>query len=100
MASDRTPHCRPHRRAAQPAGRLCRLTVADRVFERMAHIEDEMAYVWQAQAIAGGHLTLPLRRQTKSFLVPFVVDYNGQRFGKYPLGWPAMLALGVRLGVR
>jgi 4-amino-4-deoxy-L-arabinose transferase-like glycosyltransferase len=81
-------------------GVLAALLVADRVFERMAHIEDEMAYVWQAQAIARGHLTLPSPPEKESFLVPFVVDYNGQRFGKYPLGWPALLAVGVRLGIR
>ena len=63
--------------------------VAERVFERMPHIEDEIAYVWQAQAIAGGRLTVPTPAHPQSFLVPFVVDYNGQRFGKYPLGWPA-----------
>ena len=74
--------------------------VHERVFERMAHIEDEMAYVWQAQAIAGGHLTLPSPADTKSFLVPFVIDYQGQRFGKYPLGWPATLALGEYFGLR
>ena len=74
--------------------------VADRVFERMPHIEDEMAYVWQAQILAKGHLTLPSPPSKESFLVPFVVDYHGQRFGKYPLGWPAMLALGVALGIR
>ena len=74
--------------------------VHDRVFERLAHIEDEMAYVWQAQVIARGHLTLPSPPEPKSFLYPFVVDYNGQRFGKYPLGWPAMLSLGERLGLR
>jgi hypothetical protein len=74
--------------------------VADRVFERMPHIEDEMAYVWQAQAMARGRLTLPSPPSSESFLVPFVVDYHGQRFGKYPLGWPAMLAMGVALGVR
>lgn len=74
--------------------------VHDRVFERMAHIEDEMAYVWQAQAIAGGRLTLPSPPYPKSFLVPFVIDYQGQRFGKYPLGWPATLALGEYFGVR
>jgi hypothetical protein len=74
--------------------------VAVRIFERMAHIEDEIAYVWQADAIAGGHLTLPSPSHEKSFLVPFVVDHNGLRFGKYPLGWPAMLAAGVFLGVR
>jgi 4-amino-4-deoxy-L-arabinose transferase-like glycosyltransferase len=74
--------------------------VHDRVFERMAHIEDEMAYVWQAQVIARGQLTIPSPPEPKSFLYPFVVDYNGQRFGKYPLGWPAMLSLGERLGLR
>lgn len=73
--------------------------VSVRIFEHMPHIEDEMAYVWQAQAIAGGHLTVPTPPDHKSFLVPFVVDYQGQRFGKYPLGWPALLAVGERLGV-
>lgn len=74
--------------------------VQERIFEHMAHLEDEMAYVWQAQAIAGGHLTVPSPPEPKSFLVPFVIDYQGQRFGKYPLGWPATLALGEFLGVR
>jgi hypothetical protein len=74
--------------------------VTERVFEGLPHIEDEMAYVWQAQAIAGGRLTLPSPPDPKSFLVPFVVDYNGQRFGKYPPGWPALLALGMALHLR
>ncbi len=74
--------------------------VATQIFEQMAHIEDEMAYVWQAQAFAKGYLTRPSPPHPKSFLTPFVVDYNGQRFGKYPPGWPAMLALGVLLNAR
>jgi len=74
--------------------------VAVRVYESMPHIEDEIAYVWQAQAIAGGELSLPSPPHAKSFLVPFVVDHNGQRFGKYPLGWPVLLAVGEFLGVR
>lgn len=72
--------------------------VSDRVFERLAHIEDEMAYLWQAQVIAKDMLTLPSPAEPKSFLVPFVIDYNGQRFGKYPLGWPVLLSIGIRLG--
>lgn len=71
-----------------------------RIYESMPHIEDEMAYVWQAQAIAGGHLTLPSPPESKSFLIPFVIDYHGQRFGKYPLGWPVMLAVGEFFGHR
>jgi len=74
--------------------------VHDRIFERLAHLEDEMAYVWQAQAIAGGHVKLHEPPGEKSFLVPFVVDYQGYRFGKYPLGWPALLALGELLNLR
>ncbi len=74
--------------------------VADRVFEHMPHIEDEMAYVWQAQVLAGGKLTLPSPPDPKSILVPFVVDYDGRRFGKYPLGWPLVLAFGLLLHAR
>ena len=68
------------------------------IFDQVPHLEDEFAYVWQAQAIAGGRATLPTPPHEKHFLVPFVVDTNGQRFGKYPLGWPALLGIGERLG--
>jgi len=65
----------------------------------MAHFEDEMAYVWQAQAIASGDLVLPSPPNPKSFMTPFVIDHNGVRFGKYPPGWPAVLALGFETGL-
>ncbi len=74
--------------------------VADRVFNFMPHIEDEMAYVWQAQVVAAGKVMLPSPPDPKSILVPFVVDYRGNRFGKYPLGWPIMLAFGLLLHAR
>jgi len=74
--------------------------VTDRVFERIPHIEDEMAYTWQAQVIARGQIALPAQKYPKSMLVPFVVDYNGLRFSKYPLGWPVVLAIGIKLGIR
>lgn len=71
-----------------------------RYFEGIPHLEDEIAYVWQARAIAEGKLTVDSPPQSESFLVPFVVDHNGQRFGKYPLGWPVVLAISIRLGIR
>lgn len=74
--------------------------IALNTFEGIPHLEDEFAYVWQAQVIARGKLSTPSPDNPKSFLVPFVVDYNGRRFGKYPLGWPVMLSLGERLGLR
>ena len=74
--------------------------VTNQFFEALPHLEDEIAYVWQARAIADGNLTVASPPQAESFLVPFVVDHNGLRFGKYPLGWPVLLAIGVRLGIR
>ena len=73
--------------------------VACRVFDRIPHLEDELAYWWQAQVFAGGEITVPSPPEPKSFLVPFVVDYQGRRFSKYPPGWSAVLALGMALGL-
>jgi len=74
--------------------------VANKIFDNLAHLEDEQAFVWQAEVIARGKLTLPSPPYPSSYLYPFVVDYQGQRFGKYPLGWPVILGLGVRSGLR
>ena len=73
--------------------------VSDRVFERIPHIEDEFANLWQAEVMADGQIALPSPTYPRSFLVPFVVDYQGSRFGKYAPGWPATLSLGARLSV-
>jgi len=75
--------------------------VSDRINERLPHIEDEMAFVWQARAIARGKLAVSSPQPNPdSFLVPFVIDYQGKRFGKYPIGWPVVLAAGERLQTR
>ncbi len=74
--------------------------VAAHIFEAMPHLEDEFAYTWQAEVIASGRLTIDSPAYPHSFLVPFVVDYHGRRFGKYPLGWPVVLSFGTRWGLR
>jgi hypothetical protein len=79
-------------------GILAAYLVADRVFERVPHIKDEMAFVWQAKVFAHGELTAPI--PPNNMWVPFVVCYDGHRFGKYPPGWPMALALGILFGVR
>ncbi len=68
------------------------------IFERMPHLEDEFANLWEAQVMARGALWQPSPDPAQAYLVPFVVDYEGRRFGKYPLGWPAALSLGARAG--
>jgi hypothetical protein len=74
--------------------------VAVRVFEAVPHVEDEMAYVWQAKVLAHGQMTAPTPPESRSMFVPFVVDANGHRSAKYPPGWPMVLALGILLGIR
>jgi 4-amino-4-deoxy-L-arabinose transferase-like glycosyltransferase len=73
--------------------------VAYFAFERLPHLEDEVAYLFQARTLALGRLTVPTPAVEESFWVPFVLDYQGNRFGKYPPGWPALLAGGVLAGV-
>ncbi len=74
---------------------LATAAVAFFAFERLPHLEDEVAYLFQAKTMALGRLTVPSPSHPDSFWTPFVLDYQGKRFGKYPPGWPAVLALGV-----
>jgi hypothetical protein len=70
------------------------------VFEEIAHLEDEFAYLWQAEIYSQGDLVIDSPEFSSSFLIPFVVDFQGQRFSKYPPGWPAVLSLGFQLGTK
>ncbi len=74
--------------------------VSGRVFERLPHLEDEVAYLFQAKTYAGGHLVIDIPQPRRAFWQPFVVDDQsaGHRFSKYTPGWPALLALGVMVG--
>jgi hypothetical protein len=74
--------------------------VGNRIYEGLPHIEDDFSNLWAAHVFAQGRAALPSPPDKNSFLVPFVVDYNGLRFSKYPPGWPAALSLGVRLGAQ
>jgi 4-amino-4-deoxy-L-arabinose transferase-like glycosyltransferase len=73
---------------------LVTAAVAYFAFERLPHLEDEVAYLFQAKTMALGRLTVPSPARPEAFWTPFVLEYRGQRFGKYPPGWPAVLALG------
>ena len=68
------------------------------VFERMPHLEDELAYLYQAKVFASGHIVAEIPEPRRSYWQPFVVDdvENGTRFGKYTPGWP--LALSAEVG--
>ncbi len=75
--------------------------LGSRIFQNLPHLEDEIAYTWQAEAIAyGGAIKLVSPPCPTCFLVPFVVDFQGFRFGKYPIAWPVVLAAGIKIGAR
>ncbi|MBE2182245.1 MAG: hypothetical protein IAE89_02355 [Anaerolineae bacterium] len=68
------------------------------VFERLPHLEDELAYLFEARVIAGGNFVIPSPEPSAAYWQPFVVDQNGLRFGKYTPGYPLQLAAGVIAG--
>ncbi|MCB0168338.1 MAG: hypothetical protein KDI79_29185, partial [Anaerolineae bacterium] len=72
--------------------------ITQHIFEYVPHSEDEVAYLFQAKVLAENRLTVPTPPQAQAFWSPFVIDYDQQRFGKYPPGWPLLLSFGIRLG--
>lgn len=74
------------------------LVVGNNVFEGVPHLEDEVAFLFQAKTIAGGSIVVPIPPHVDSFDLPFLIQNGGSWFGKYPPGHPAFLALGVLLG--
>ena len=68
------------------------------VAERLPHLEDEIAYLFQARTYARGVLWAPIPPTQQAFSTPFVVNVDGRRLGKYAIGWPLVLAVGERLG--
>jgi hypothetical protein len=72
--------------------------IASSVLQQVPHLEDEVAYLFQAQVFAAGKTHVGAPFNSSCFFAPFILDYQGRRFGKYPPGWPALLSLGLRLG--
>ena len=68
------------------------------VFDRLPHVEDEVAFLFQAKTIASGQLTAPAPPLPEFFEIPFVLVREGRWFGKYPPGYPLVLAAGVAAG--
>lgn len=72
--------------------------VSRTVFERLPHLEDEMAYLFQARTYARGNLVIESPTPSRAYWQPFVVDFEGRRFGKYTPGWPLQLMIGEMMG--
>jgi 4-amino-4-deoxy-L-arabinose transferase-like glycosyltransferase len=68
------------------------------VFEGVPHLEDEVAFLFQAKTYAGGHLFVSPPASPAFFDLPFLITEGGKWFGKYPPGYPLVLAIGVLIG--
>lgn len=71
--------------------------VAQVVFSAKPLLIDEIIQVWQARVLASGRLWVPTPEFPEFTAAMHLVDHDGRRFGQFPIGGPAMLALGALL---
>lgn len=75
------------------------IVVAFLVFDHVPHVSDEVAYQFQAGALAAGRLAVDAPAQPEFFdFVHTIVD-GGRWYGIMNPGWPALLAVGELAGV-
>lgn len=56
---------------------------------------DEMAMSWHAQMLVAGHLAIPPTAHPEFFNTVSVLERDGRWFSQYPIGGPALIALGL-----
>lgn len=59
---------------------------------------DEYAYVWQAQALAGGLLQAEAPQPLETFAFFHLGEHEGLRYSRFPVGWPLLLTPLTMLG--
>lgn len=69
------------------------------VFERMPHVQDEAAFLFQARQLAGFDASTPAPAAEIDAHSYYLIDtYEGRWHATTKPGWPAVLALGVLAG--
>jgi hypothetical protein len=68
------------------------------IYERVPHVPDEIIYLLHARYFAEGRLDIPLPPVPGGFDVDLLYYDTTRAFGTLPPGWPAVLAVGVKLG--
>ena len=67
--------------------------------EGIPHVQDDVAYLWQAKIFALGRAWVPAPPDAEAFGQGFILISDGRWFVKYPPGWPLLLVPGVWAGV-
>lgn len=74
------------------------LAVALHVLDRIPHVQDSVTYLFQAKTLANGRLWAPAPPLPEFFEQEFLLVRDGRWFGKYPPGFPLLLAVGLLAG--
>ena len=69
------------------------------IYQRHPHVPDEVMYLYQARYLANGDLTVPAPPVPEAFSFYMIPHESHRWYSIFPPGWPAVLALGVLLGV-
>ena len=69
------------------------------VLEGIPHFSDSLTYLIQGRILHNGQLWLPTPKHQELFQHSlFFVETDGRFFGKYPIGWPAIVGTFDRFG--
>ena len=68
-------------------------------YQRHPHIPDEVVYLLQARYYAAGMIEMPAPPVREAFDLDLMTYESERWYSPLPPGWPAMLAVGVVLGV-
>jgi len=68
------------------------------VYQHHPHIADEVVYLYNARYFAAGELVMPPPPLKEAFDVDLMDYQPSQWFSAVPVGWPAVLSVGERLG--
>lgn len=68
------------------------------VYQAHPHVPDESQYIFQANYIAAGQLTVKPPLVPEAFSMYMVPTQEPRWFGIFPPAWPALLAIGTLIG--
>jgi 4-amino-4-deoxy-L-arabinose transferase-like glycosyltransferase len=68
-------------------------------YQRHPHVPDEVSYIYQARYFAHGMLSMPAPPVRDAFDLDLMTFEPTRWYSPVPPGWPAVLSLGVLLGV-